>query len=764
MYRTSFFALAIVAGAATPIHAQGWIEVQPVASSPRPVAIGGPVIRVQSDVRVSLNGRIAQVEVEERFRNAGSTIAEGTYLYPLSGEAVFTGFSLWMGGKELQGEMQTADQARSVYEEIVRRQRDPALLTYAGHGLIRAQIFPIQPGETRKVVLRYTQILGREGDALRLRYAIGPRSTDRAQGGDRAPQDLFSLQVSAPDTGAFGTPYSPTHEITTRRIRGQLIVTIPSAASGDLDLLFPLRRGLVGTSILTHASPNEDGYYMLLLAPPESSGREVIPRDLTLVVDVSGSMSGTKLEQAKAALAQALGALGPQDRFRLIAFSSGVTEFRPGLTQATRANLTDAQQFVDRLSASGGTNIEGALDVALMAGVAAGRMPLVVFMTDGLPSVGQTQPDQIASAAGGRIGQARIFTVGVGTDVNTYLLDRLAREGRGTATYVAPNADVEVAVGTLLGQIRNPALVNLRIVSAPVTLVDAYPAQLPDLFYGEELVVFGRYHGTGSGDVVIEGERNGRRERFTAHGAFRRERARQRVRPAALGLQKDRRTDPHRPPRRDHACADRGDPPARAPLRALDGIHVVPGARTGRHATSAGALAAWADARTHAKMSGQVAFNRAEASAREVTVKTLASADAAANERLANSPTAPGASAPATQRISGRVFVNRSGVWTDLAYLPNGATVAVAPFSPAYFALVRSLPELGAWLSAGDLVVIAGSRVSIRIDPKGIDRVAGQPARRDCPRLPRPVTHLCGPRPAGHLSLQVASPPCSTSR
>ena len=416
--------------------------------------------------------------------------------------------------------MQNAEQARSIYEEIVRRQRDPALLTYAGHGLIRAQIFPIQPGETRKVVLRYTQVLGREGDALRLRYAIGPRTTDRAQGGERAPQDLFSFQVTAPDTGGFGTPYSPTHELTTRHTRGQLVVSVPPTASGDLDLLFPLRRGLVGTSILTHASPNEDGYYMLLLAPPESSARDVIPRDLTLVVDVSGSMSGTKLEQAKAALAQALGALSPQDRFRLIAFSSGVTEFRPGLTTATRANLADAQQFVDRLSAGGGTNIEGALDVALQQGVAEGRLPLVVFMTDGLPSVGQTQPDQIASAAGTRIGRARIFTVGVGTDVNTYLLDRLAREGRGTATYVAPNADVEVAVGTLLGQIRNPALVNLRIVSAPVTLLDAYPAQLPDLFYGEELVVFGRYHGAGAGEVVIEGERNGRRERFTARGQF----------------------------------------------------------------------------------------------------------------------------------------------------------------------------------------------------------------------------------------------------
>jgi len=723
MRRPFWLALAIVAGAATPIRAQGWIEVRQPVPSTRPVPIGGPVIRVQSDVRVSLNGRIAQIEVEERFRNAGPTIAEGTYLYPLSGEAVFTGFSLWMGDKELQGEMQNAEQARSVYEEIVRRQRDPALLTYAGHGLIRAQIFPIQPGETRKVVLRYTEVLGREGDALRLRYAIGPRTTDRSQGGDRAPQDLFSFQVTAPDSDSFGTPYSPTHDVTTRRSRGQLVVSVPPTAAGDLDLLFPLRRGLVGTSILTHASPNEDGYYMLLLAPPESPARDVIPRDLTLVVDISGSMSGTKLEQAKAALAQALGALGPQDRFRLVAFSSGVTEFRPGLTPATRANLADAQQFVDQLAAGGGTNIEGALDVALQSGTTEGRLPLVVFMTDGLPSVGQTQPDQIATAAGTRIGRSRIFTVGVGTDVNTYLLDRLAREGRGTATYVAPNADVEVAVGTLLGQIRNPALVNLQIVGAPVTLVDAYPAQLPDLFYGEELVVFGRYHGTGTGEVVIEGERNGRRERFTARGEFVSSESDNAFVPPLWASRKIGELT--RTARLEGATPGLIEEIRQLGLRYgllteyTSFLVLEPGATPPPPEALRGGRE---DAQ---RQSGQVAFNRAEASAREAEVKTLASADAAADARLANAPAAAGTTAPASRRIAGRLFVNRDGVWTDLAYKPGGATVNVAPFSPAYFALVRSLPELGAWLSAGDQVVIAGSRVSVRIDPKGLTEWRG---------------------------------------
>ena len=724
MYRPFRLALALAAGAAAPAAAQGWIELRQPVSSPRPVPIGGPVIRTQSDVRITLDGRIARVEVEERFRNAGTSVAEGSYLYPLPGEAVFSGYSLWMGDQELQGEMQTADQARAVYEEIVRRQRDPALLTYAGHGLIRAQIFPIQPGETRKVVLRYTQVLDREGDALRLRYAIGPRTPDRGLGGDRAPQDLFSLQVTAPGVDGIGTPYSPTHEITTRRSGGRLVVTVPPTAAGDLDLLFPLRRGLVGTTVLTHAMPGEDGYYMLLLAPPEESTSEVIPRDLTLVVDVSGSMSGSKLEQAKAALAQALGALGPQDRFRLVAFSSGVTEFRQGLTPATRAALADAQQFVAGLSAGGGTNIEGALDAALRQPAGGGRISLVVFMTDGLPSVGQTQPDQIASAAGSRIGQSRIFTVGVGTDVNTYLLDRLAREGRGSATYVAPNADVEVAVGTLLGRIRHPALANLRIVSAPVRLLEMEPAQLPDLFYGEELVVFGRYHGTGAGEVVIEGERNGRRERFTARAEFAGHEPDNTFVPPLWASRKI--GDLTRTARLEGAS-----PAVIEEIRQLGLRYGLLTEYTSYLVLEPGAAppspeAALQGGRAAAKsMSGQAAFNRAEASARESEVKTLASADAAASDRLANAPASVGAAAAASKRIAGRVFVSRDGVWTDMAYQAGGPAVSIAPFSPAYFALVRALPELAPWLGAGDQVIVAGARLSVRIEPSGISEWRG---------------------------------------
>src|SRR3972149_64680 len=195
-------------------------------------------------------------------------------------------------------------------------------------------------------------------------------------------------------------------------------------------------------------------------------------------------MSGDKIEQAKAALRQALNPLGGQDRFRLIAFSNRVTNFRDGFAAASPENLEAARRFVDGLQADGGTNIAGALGAAL--------------------------------SAGARVGRPRIFPFGVGHDVNTYLLDRLAQEGRGTAEYVAPEANVEAAVGALLNKIRHPALANLRIEHAPVGLVQTYPSRLPDVFFGEELVIFGRYHGTGGGEIVVSGQRGGRTERFTA--------------------------------------------------------------------------------------------------------------------------------------------------------------------------------------------------------------------------------------------------------
>jgi Ca-activated chloride channel family protein len=694
-----------------PAHAQGWIEIERRVSPDIPA---GEVQRTASQVRVAVDGRVARIEVEERFRNSGSRLAEGSYLYPMPGEAVFTNFSLWMGDQEVRGETMNAEQARAIYEEIVRRKKDPALLTFAGHGLVRAQVFPIQPGETRKVVLRFTQLLSRSGDAVRLRYSLG----------NRGPTGETSFLVSVANGSSYGTPYSPTHRAETRRVGDRLEISLPAGAAGDVELFLPLRKGLLGTTLVTHAPGGEDGYFMLLLAPPQAETGTSVPRDLTLVVDVSGSMSGTKLEQAKAALQQALGTLRPTDRFRLIAFSSAVRRFRDDFVAANRENLTDAREFVDGLGAEGGTNIAGALEAALGSEGDPERLAIVMFVTDGLPSVGEQAPDRIAEQAAGRIGRSRIFTVGIGPDVNTYLLDQLASRGRGSAEYVPPGASVETAMGSLMAKLRYPALVNLRMGEAPVTLSQVYPAQLPDLFYGEELVLLGRYQGQGNGNIAITGERDGHRERVVVPAAFpARDSGNDFIPRLWAARQIGELTRQIR--------LEGASPSLVAQVRELGlryGILteytsylvqepsdiVTPGTPVPLREDQMGG------ARNSAAQTGPQAFERARASAKLADSKTLAAADEVASSRL-ESLSRGAAAAPATRLAGGRLFILRDQVWTDVGHADRITVTAVVAYSRAYFDLVQQLPELAAYLSVGDEILIAGRRGSVRVGGSGID-------------------------------------------
>ncbi|HSE28675.1 MAG TPA: VIT domain-containing protein [Gemmatimonadales bacterium] len=711
--RTRFpLAALFLAALPLPAAAQGWIEIE---HPRRPGIVPGGVARIASEVRVSVAGRVATVDVAERFRNDGGALAEGSYLYPVPRDAVFESFSLWVGTEEVQGEMLRAEEARGIYEEIVRRRKDPALLTLEGHGLIRARVFPIQPGETRQVRLRYRHVLEREGDALRVRYAVAPVPAARGHGDDSPRPIAFRLEGADRE---LGTPYSPTHDIRHDVRNGRLEVTAEPTGAGTLELFLPLRRGGIGTSLVAHAPGGEDGYFLLFVNPPAPEAGRAIPRDLTLVVDVSGSMAGEKMEQARAALRQALATLGPRDRFRVIAFASDVRQFRDGWAPATRATLDEARAFVDGLRASGGTNIEGALEAALATDTPEGRLPLVLFATDGQPSVGERQPDRLADRAASALGGRRIFPVGIGHDVNTYLLDRLARDGRGSAEYVAPGASVETALGSLTDRMRFPALTDLRIVSSPVRFDRLAPGDLPDLFAGEELVLVGRYQGEGHGDVIIEGRRDGRAERVVVRGTF---------------------------PRRDgenafvsRLWATRRVGELTRQLR-LEGPNpeMVEEIRTLalRHGilteyTSYLVLEPGMDPRNPqplamerpaapAAQAGAAYFRRAEESAELQKSSTLATADAAANRRAEREARADGTP---IRSAGGRTFRLRDGAWTDAAHAPSRELVRVKAWSPAYFELARALPEIVPALQAGDEVIVAGRKVSVRVGAEGLER------------------------------------------
>jgi len=674
-----------------PAAAQGWIE------HPR-----GAIEKVRSAVQVTVGGRVARVTVEEWFRNGGALLDEASYLYPLPGEAVFSDFSLWQGDRELRGEPMDAAQARAIYEEIVRRKRDPALIELAGHGLVRARVFPIGPGETRKITLRYTQILDRVGDAWRFRYTAGT-------GPGAAASSTFRMQVDS--AARFGDPYSPTHRLNTSRSGERIELTLADASTrGDLELFLPLARNLVGMSLVMSQPIGEDGFFMLLLAP----GRAEIPsmhRDLVAVLDVSGSMSGDKLDQAKTALVQLLGTLRSGDRFRVVTFGSGVRRYAAGWTDVSPDNMPAAQEWVRRLDTDGGTNIAGAEPPA------EGRLGVVVFLTDGMATVGETDPERIADQAERGRGPFRVLAFGIGYDVNTYLLDRLTERARGVTEYIRPGGDIEQVVGSLAAKVASPVLTDLAVRADGVELYDLQPRSLPDLFGGDELVVLGRYRGAGSGErsVTVTGRRNGREERFSTGARFGSEQ------PGGDYIQQlwaARKAGALSSDIRLHGP----NPEIVSELKRLALRYGILTDYTSYLVQEPGVVAQRLEEVRRMAPRDQAGAGAVEQSQRARKLASSYSLDAVV---VAAAPAADSLGAVTreragrSRRVGGRLFAWRDSTWTDIAHGDSLRVVRVMAFSDAYFALLRALPELAQPATLEPAVLVAGRRVSIKIEAGG---------------------------------------------
>jgi Ca-activated chloride channel family protein len=725
---TTGLALVLLLAGARGAAAQGWIEPPMNRWEPQ-----FQVERVRSDVTVRIDGerRVAYIEVEEIFRNNSHTMQEGDYLYPIPPEAVFTNLSLFMGEQELRGEVLPADEARRIYEEIVRRKKDPALIELIGHGVLRARVFPIDPGDTRRIILRYTQILGKDGDLLRLRYprvvGIVPGTAAR----ETSRPDLrtqrshpFTLTIRVTGAERFATPYSPTHVIEVReRGRDELeIVHSGDAAARDFELFLPLRESVVGASLVAHAPGVEPGYFMLLISPPAHGDELHIPRDLTLVLDVSGSMSGVKMEQARDALDQILAGLRPEDRFRLITFSSFVRSFSDDFVRADRATLREARDYLSGVRAEGSTNIMDALREALEPEAESGRLSLIVFLTDGKPTVGETAPEQIAEAAERLRDGERVFAFGVGYDVNTYLLDRMAEGGRGTVSYVGPGDDVEEAVSSLTRKISFPALSDLRIVRAPAELEDHYPNPLPDLFYGEDLILFGRYRGDGGGRLVLEGTRAGETQRFTYEVEMPRRENDNDFIPRLWAARKAGALTAYV---RLHGA----DPEVVEEIRQL-GLRYGIITEYTSYLVEEPLLAMTRDqdfaldravelAAAPAEATGAEAFKRAEASSRLRQADALEEAEAIVAGVMSPEGGRGHSAAGVVRHVGRRLFVLRDGTWTDMTFDDSLQVIELAPYSEAYFELARRLPAIREYLALGDDLIIAGDGVVLKLTVDG---------------------------------------------
>jgi len=348
------------------VWADGWIEIDPPALSDPSFPTFDPSLRVQSHlVDIDIVGGFAEVSLKKSFHNFGKRTVEGTFFFPLPRGAYIEDFRVKLNGQELAGEILPAAKAKRIYESLVRRAVDPAILEYYRHDLFRARVFPIPSGESVQVTLAYRQRVPSNGGLTRFTYPLSS--------GHFSSRELRDLQinVNVKTDSRLHSAHSPSHpcKVIDQSAYGSSLRYSAKATSAQHDFLLDILEGdgQLAAGLRAYREDSEDGWFLLRLVPGQQPQESLPPGTLILLVDVSGSMTGKKIEHAKSAIRSALGRLRPKDRFQILAYSSSVTSFAPSTVYATNQALEAAEEFVENLIAKGGTNIDQALRQGLEA-------------------------------------------------------------------------------------------------------------------------------------------------------------------------------------------------------------------------------------------------------------------------------------------------------------------------------------------------------------------------------------------------------------
>jgi len=726
--------------AALQAHAQGVIirpDFQPADLELR-----------QHRVNADIQEQVAVVTVEHEFYNPSSTTVEGTFLFPLPQNAQVSRFSMNVDGKEMVGELLTADEARRIYEDIVRRSLDPALLEMADYRTFRARIFPIPPRATRRLTLRYDATLPRDGKTVTLQYPLQgalshrgvnnappfpmhpvPQSQrDQRREPDQVRSQQSTIQIQINTATAIKNIYSPSHRVEVRQ-ESDRRATVTFEANNAIDgraflLYYSLDPNEIGATVLTHRPyTDKSGYFMLLLSPqvnPDATQEQ--GRDLVFVLDTSGSMAGEKMQQAKAALRYCLQRLGQRDRFGLVTFSSEARQFREALADIGARD--DALYHVERLEATGGTNINEALLAAtdLLRNSERGNS-MIIFLTDGLPSTGIQDEGAIRRniKEANRSG-VRVFSFGVGFDVNTRLLDGLAKESNAFSDYISPQENIEEKVSNFYEKVRYPVMSNIEYSFRGVETHLLSPGRLPDLFKGGQIILAGRYRDGGRATLVLRGQVGNERQELQYDFAFpRQERERDFV--ARLwatrrvgDLLDDIRLQGENAELKNEVIALAKEFGLVTPYTSYlvqeeeqvtwreqrdDRMRVMSPAGSGRRMEAPQAVVT-PDLSVMQEASGAGAVQMSK------SIRAMKSAEVAPEAESQN---------PGLVAIKGSILHRQSdGAWIDADYKAGAATIKLAFASEAYFTFLRAFPEAREFCKLGNKVIFKfhGKFVSVR--------------------------------------------------
>jgi Ca-activated chloride channel homolog len=524
--------LLVVVDPAEHVRLPRPIIIWPPHPVPRPMPTPEPppsTYKIDSlEVDARLTDQVAKVQVSQSFVNTGSRPMEVSFIFPLPYEGAIDRMTLLIDGKELPAKLLNADDARRAYEEIVRKNRDPALLEWVGTGMFKTSVFPVPPGAKRTVSLRYSQLCRKQEGMTDFLF---PLSTAKYTS---QPVEKINFRISVESQEDIKNIYSPTHTVEIKRPDDRHAVVSYAAKdqvpASDFRLFYDIGRGKVSMRVLTYRpDKSQDGYFLLLASPEIKAGNERPKKTVLLVMDRSGSMSGQKIEQVRSALKHVLNNLREGDLFNIIAFDSEVESFRPELQRYNDKSRREALGFAEGLYAGGSTNINEALRVSLGQLKDSARPSYVVFLTDGLPTVGETNEMRIiASSKESNRVHARVFCFGVGYDLNARFLDKLVRENYGQSEYVRPDENIEEHVARLYNRIESPVLTGMRIdydfdavrtEDGPATS-RVYPREAGDLFAGDQLVVVGRYKKPGAAKVIVTGKIGDKAEKFAFPATF----------------------------------------------------------------------------------------------------------------------------------------------------------------------------------------------------------------------------------------------------
>ncbi len=671
-------------------------------------------------VSVEIEDQIAHTSIDMEFVNEGEGLAEGTFVFPLPLNASVDSLIMYINDVPIEARILEADEARSIYDAIVRQYRDPALLEYVGTQAVQANVFPIPPGETRRIELSYTQALEVDNGLIHYVYPF-----DVTRLTSSLPVEEASISINVNSNDPISNIYSPSHSIAINRasdtsshfrVGWEQSAYVPEQ---DFSLYYGIASDTINVNLLTYReSAGEDGFFMLLVQPPlQPPPESVVARDIIVVLDQSGSMDGDKWNQARDAAAYVLDNLNEGDRFNVILFSTGWRTFSSSLEPASNAN--EAIDWINGMYAEGGTDINGALTTA-MEMVDAERQTTVLFLTDGLATEGETETESIienVTAAAGR--NVSLFTFGVGDDVDTFLLDALVRDLHGASSYVRPTERIDEIVSSLYNKISSPVLTDVELHIDGVTLDSVYPAQpLPDLFAGNQMTIVGRYRGSADNlSVMLSGKVGGEAQSFIYDNL--QFRARAGGEPFLARLWATRRIgDLLNSIRLNGENPELVDSVVNLSVRygiitpytsfLIEEDDIL--SQMGREE----AARSFADTANElaSQSSGAGAVNAAADSASLQAAEAPAPMSmplgtVAAGEGYAADDEARGRQVNPIQTVGGKTFILQGEVWTDTTFEPDAMeTHKVAFLSDDYFALLESQPALGEYFAIGEQVIV----------------------------------------------------------